>query len=133
MKIYYDNKGFHWAIGIEGTKAEIKRQHTSFFNHGAIGKSARLTWIGSNFAYVWTTEEKAKKYFRNSSYHEVLNDIDDGKIKIREGGGLSTAVRVVRKIRERAQERFNEMKKEIFLRTCDKFITPYTMGEISHD
>ena len=63
-KLYYHNRGLHWALGIEGNKNEIETQYNSLFNHGAIEKTADLQWMGDNLAYVWTTQERLKKYFK---------------------------------------------------------------------
>jgi hypothetical protein len=129
MKLYYHNRGLHWALGIEGTKAQINTQFDSLFNHGAIEKTADLQWMGESFAYVWTTQERLKKYFRNASYHEVLNSIDDGVEWASKG--LRFGAMVSRRIRERAKERYDEMTNENFLPACDAYSIPWTMGTIS--
>ena len=128
-KLYYQNRGLHWALGIEGNKNEIETQYNSFFNHGAIEKTADLQWMGESFAYVWTTQERLKKCFRNASYHEVLNSIDDGVEWASKG--LLFGAMVSRRIRERAKERYDEMTNENFLPTCDAYTIPWTMGTIS--
>ena len=128
-KLYYQNRGLHWALGIEGNKNEIETQYNSLFNHGAIEKTADLQWMGDNFAYVWTTQERLKKYFKNASYHEVLNTI--GNLEGWSSEGLRFGAMVSRKIRERAKERYNRMINENFLPTCDTFTVPFNMGTIS--
>ena len=129
MKLYYQNRGLHWALGIEGTKAQINTQFDSLFNNGAIGKTAHLEWMGESFAYVWTTQERLKKYFRNASYHEVLNNIDDGVEWASKG--LRFGAMVSRRIRERAKERYNEMINENFLPVCDVYSVPCNIGIIA--
>jgi len=145
MKLYYHNRGLHWALGIEGTKAQINTQFDSLFNHGAIERTADLQWMGESFAYVWTTQERLKKYFRNASYHEVLNDIersDKYKKKVMTPfgvmdnhsytyKGLQFGAMIARKIRERAKERYDEMTNENFLHVCDAYSIPWTMGTIA--
>ena len=116
-------------MGIEGNKNEIETQYNSLFNHGAIEKTADLQWMGDNFAYVWTTQERLKKYFKNASYHEVLNTI--GSLEGWSSEGLRFGAMVSRKIRERAKERYNRMINENFLPTCDTFTVPFNMGTIS--
>tara|TARA_R100000008_G_C3531527_1_gene139556 strand:- start:97 stop:558 length:462 start_codon:yes stop_codon:yes gene_type:complete len=128
-KLYYHNRGLHWALGIEGSVDEIETQFNSLFNHGAIDKTASLQWMGDNFAYVWTTQERLKKYFKNASYHEVLNNIET--VGAWPSEGLRFGAMVSRKIRERAKERYNEMINENFLPACDTFSVPFNMGMIS--
>ena len=138
MKLYYHNRGLHWALGIEGTKAQINIQFNSLFNHGAIERTADLQWMGESFAYVWTTQERLKKYFRNASYHEVLNDIEANgpsnrwvNRATRPSNNLRFGAMVSGRIRERAKERYNEMINENFLPACDAYSIPWTMGTIA--
>ena len=128
MKLIYQNRGYHWAVGMEGSKKDIKIQFDSFYNHGAIDQTAKLNWLGSHFAYVWTTEERLKKYFKNASYHEVLNSIDESSKWIHKG--LRFGATVSRKIRERAQERFDAMTPENYLKSSDRFLVAYDIGTI---
>jgi hypothetical protein len=65
----------NWAVGIEGTPAEIEGQFNSFFHHGAIDETATLHHMSDSFAYIWTTEEKLQKYFTISSLHILLNKV----------------------------------------------------------
>ena len=119
MKLIYQNTGLHWALGIEGTKSEIKTFHASLFNNGGVEKNSRLQWLGERLAYVWTTQERLKKYFKNASYHEVLNNVDANPNNPEwVHQGLRFGATVSRKIRERAEERYNEMEPEIFLAKC---------------
>ena len=129
MKLIYQNTGLHWALGIEGTKSEIKTFHASLFNNGGIEKNSRLQWLGDRLAYVWTSQERLKKYFKNASYHEVLNNIET--LEGWSSEGLRFGAMVSRKIRERAKERYNRMINENFLPTCDTFTVPFNMGTIS--
>ena len=129
MQLYYHNRGLHWALGLDGTKSEINEQYDSLFNHGAIGTTANLQWMGENFAYVWTTQERLKKYFKNASYHEVLNNINDGVDWASKGLGFGAMVS--RKIRERAKERYSKMISENFLPASDVYSVPWSLGTIS--
>ena len=128
MKLIYQNRGLHWALGIEGTPSEIELQHTSLFNHGGIDKGGDLQWMGDNFAYVWTTQERLKKYFKNASYHEILNNIET--VGAWPSEGLRFGAMVSRMIRERAEERYNQMINENFLRVCERFSVPFEMGTL---
>ena len=131
MKLIYQNTGLHWALGIEGTKSEIKTFHASLFNNGGVEKNSRLQWLGERLAYVWTTQERLKKYFKNASYHEVLNNVDANPNSSEwVHQGLRFGATVSRKIRERAEERYNEMEPEIFLAKCSRFTEEYQMGTL---
>ena len=131
MKLIYQNTGLHWALGIEGTKCEIKTFHASLFNNGGVEKNSRLQWLGERLAYVWTTQERLKKYFKNASYHEVLNSVDASPNSLEwVHQGLRFGATVSRKIRERAEERYNEMEPEIFLAKCSRFTEEYQMGTL---
>ena len=131
MKLIYQNTGLHWALGIEGTKSEIKTFHASLFNNGGVEKNSRLQWLGNRLAYVWTTQERLKKYFKNASYHEVLNNVDANPNSSEwVHQGLRFGATVSRKIRERAEERYNEMEPEIFLAKCSRFTEEYQMGTL---
>jgi|TARA_R110000751_G_scaffold38184_3_gene91904 hypothetical protein len=138
MQLYYHNRGLHWALGLEGTKSEINEQYNSLFNHGAIGTTADLQWMGENFAYVWTTQERLKKYFKNASYHEVLNDIETNGTSTRwvnratrPSDNLRFGAMVSGRIRERAKERYSEMINENFLPASEVYTVPWSMGTIS--
>ena len=116
MKVIYQNTGLHWALGMEGNTEEIETFYNSLFNHGAIEKSADLKWLGKKIAYVWTTQERLQKYFKNASYHEVLNNVDanpDSPEWI-----------------HKAEERYNEMEPEIFLGKCSRFTEEYQIGTL---
>ena len=131
MKLIYQNTGLHWALGIEGTKSEIKTFHASLFNNGGVEKNSRLQWLGERLAYVWTTQERLKKYFKNASYHEVLNNVDANPNSPEwVHQGLRFGATVSRKIRERAEERYNEMAPEIFLAKCSRFTEEYEIATL---
>ena len=87
--------------------------------------------VGYRLAYVWTTQERLKKYFKNASYHEVLNNVDANPNSSEwVHQGLRFGATVSRKIRERAEERYNEMEPEIFLAKCSRFTEEYQMGTL---
>jgi len=53
MKLYLQPNGTVWAVGIETTNAEEKKQQfDSFFNHGAIDSAADLIEMSPTFSYV---------------------------------------------------------------------------------
>ena len=107
MKLLYQNCGFNVAVGIEGSEKEINTQFDSFFNHGAIDKTADLQWMTPTFAFVWTDDARLLKYFKNSSYHRVLNEANESWL----GDGLKFGAMVARKIRELASERWENCYK----------------------
>ena len=114
MKLLYQNCGFNVAVGIEGSEKEINTQFDSFFNHGAIDKTADLQWMTPTFAFVWTDDARLQKYFKNSSYHRVLNEANESWL----GDGLKFGALVARKIRELASERWEKLlqNREVFVR-----------------
>ena len=128
MKLLYQNCGYNVAVGIEGTQEEINTQFDSFFNHGAIDKTADLQWMTPTFAFVWTDDERLKKYLRNSSYHMILNQADESWL----GKGLKFGATVARKIKERAQDRWQKLldNREVFVR-YKKGGEFYTTGIVS--
>lgn len=104
MKLTYQNTGINVAVGIEGSKSEIEGQYFSFLNHGAIGPTAKLEWLNSGMAFVWTTDEKLKKYFKNSSYHIVMNELGEDFV-----GSATSGPIVSKRIKSLAESRFNEL------------------------
>ena len=128
MKLLYQNCGYNVAVGIEGTQEEINTQFDSFFNHGAIDKTADLEWMTPTFAFVWTDDERLKKYLRNSSYHMILNQADESWL----GKGLKFGATVARKIKELAQDRWQKLldNREVFVR-YKKGGEFYTTGIVS--
>ena len=133
MKLYYQNCGLNWAIGIEGEPTEIKQQFDSFFNYGAIDETAELHEMSKAFAYIWTTEKRLKKYFVNSSLFRMLNNADELQQHDPEGwahcckgikGGFMPQARI------NAQKRFDNMEQETWLR-FGRSNEAYSMGTVS--
>ena len=150
MKLIYQDCGLNWAVGIEGSPEEIEGQFDSFFHHGAIDQTAVLHSLCDRFAYVWTTEEKLRKYFVNSSIHLLLNEVTlrlcKRKVAEQSSGHWATWTGkkggVMPYARKLAQTRFNQMVSERWMKfganAHDGIIgsrngqgTVYTLGEVS--
>ena len=72
MKLYYQDCGTYIAVAIESDNPEeIELQYNSFYNHSAT--DGELHYMSDRFAYIWTDEERLKKYFLNSSLAKLLN------------------------------------------------------------
>ena len=110
----------NWAVGIEGTPAEIEGQFNSFFHHGAIDETATLHHMSDSFAYIWTTEEKLQKYFTISSLHILLNK---ATANVAEWTGKMRGVMPYAE--KMGQERLQEVKQETWLKFG-------RMGEVFH-
>ena len=124
MKLSYQNTGINVAVGIEGKKEEIRQQYNSFFNHGAIDRTADLHWLGPTFAFVWSDDKRLEKYFKNSSYHKVLNEFEGEQDK-------TSGPIISRKIKTMAKERFQELlnNREVIVR-YKKSGDFYTEGKV---
>ncbi len=86
--------GDNWAVGIETTDPkEIESQDFSWYNHGAY--NGELKFMSPRFAYIWTNEEKYKKYLYNSSMAIFLNKYGNKlKSKIRRAARLLAHLRL---------------------------------------
>ena len=82
---------------------EIELQYNSFYNHSAT--DGELHYMSDRFAYIWTDEERLKKYFLNSSLAKLLNDSE--QYKSVEGGAMPDA-------RKLAEERKSNMIRDNF-------------------
>ena len=75
MRLYLQPNGTVWAVGIETTNAEEKKQQfDSFFNHGAIDTAADLIEMSPTFSYIWTTKEKLEKYFLTEVHTNIMEE-----------------------------------------------------------
>ena len=125
MKLIYQDCGLNWAVGIEGSHEEIEGQFNSFFHHGAIDQTADLHSLCDRFAYIWTTEEKLRKYFINSSLHLLLNEVT-GHLAAwtgKKGGVMPYAKKL-------AQTRFDQMVSERWMKFGGQGEI-YILGEVS--
>ncbi len=126
MKLLYQNCGLNWAVGIEGSPSEIEGQFDSFFHHGAIDETADLHTMSDTFAYIWSTEEKLRKYFTNSSLHILLNKAAGADYpapwKSKKHGVLPYAESL-------GEKRFNEMEQETWLK-FGRVGEVYELGEV---
>ena len=108
MKLYIQPNGSVCAIVIESQSAtEIKQQYWSFFNHGAVDKTASLIQMSPTFSYIWTTPAKLKEYFLRSSFAMCLNEDAFGRTireryKGQKGG-------ILKKAKELANERQDDL------------------------
>lgn len=106
MKLFLQPNGSVWAVGMESDDPDaIKQQVWSFFQHGAIESAKDFIEMSGRFSYIWTDKERLKKYFLNSSYHKVLNEIHSH----REIKSLGFGARVAHKIKKMARERMAEL------------------------
>ena len=103
-KIIYQSLGTSWAVGIESDNPDdIKYQDYSWYNHGAY--KGELHHMSDSFAYIWTTEEKIKRYYHRSSRAKLLNLYED----------TLSEEKIERYARLLARLRFNAMKSETFI------------------
>ena len=68
VKMVFQNLGASWALGLASeNQHEIEEKFLSLYNWGAT--NGELHWLsetpGYYFAYIWTSENKLKKYFEN--------------------------------------------------------------------
>jgi hypothetical protein len=115
MKLHLQPNGTVWAVGIETSNAEEKKQQfDSFFNHGAIDTAADLIEMSPTFSYIWTTKQKLEKYFLNSSLAKILTD-DPNAGKGEKGGAMAQA-------RELADKRMKSL-------TIDRWVNSSRSGD----
>jgi hypothetical protein len=120
MKLFLQPNGSVWAVGMESDDPDaIKQQVWSFFHHGAIESSKDFIELSDRFSYIWTDKERLEKYFLNSSYHKVLNEMPKQKVmtpfgvmenhSYREAKGLGMGAKIAHKIKKLARERMAEL------------------------
>ena len=120
MKLVLQQLGTVWLIGIESNDPEeMEQQYNSFWNHGAT--SGGLHEMCETFSYIVTDEERAKKYFINSSLHLLLNLHPEG-FKGVEGGVMPSAKAL-------AEKRLAELMEntEVFMST-NPVVYDYSLG-----
>ena len=136
MKLFLQPNGSVWAVGIESDDPKkIKQQVWSFYSHGAIDSAEDVTHLSDKFSYVWTDKERLEKYFLNSSFHKVLNEMPEPKImtpfgmmenhSYREAKGLGLGARIAHKIKKLAKERMADL-----LENTDRWWRPHDPTEV---
>lgn len=123
VKLYRDSCESNVAIGILGSKQDIELQFNSFFNFGAVDY-AELHWMNDSpkdsnkyFAYIWTNQQKLRKYFKNSSIAMLYgNKVEELKPEFKKCKGKKGSGNGAKNIiNQMAEKRYNEMIVEKFL------------------
>jgi len=120
IKLYKQNLGAHWVIGIKGSKDRIEQFHNRVYNWG--GTNGELQWMADDFAYFWITMEKLERVM----FKYVMNGITDklGKKFCGSKGGLKEVVL------NRVKNTINKIPSEFFVRTAEVEPT-YSLGQVS--
>jgi hypothetical protein len=120
IKLYKQNLGAHWVIGIKGSKDRIEQFHNRVYNWG--GTNGELKWMADDFAYFWITMEKLERVM----FKYVMNGITDKLGKKFRGakGGLKEVVL------NRVKNTISKIPSEFFVRTAQVEPT-YALGQVS--
>lgn len=120
IKLYKQNLGAHWVIGIKGSKDRIEQFHNRVYNWG--GTKGELQWMADDFAYFWITLEKLERVM----FKYVMNGITDklGKKFRGSKGGLKEVVL------NRVKNTISKIPSEFFVRTAQVEPT-YALGQVS--
>ena len=120
IKLYKQNLGAHWVIGIKGSKDRIEQFHNRVYNWG--GTNGKLKWMSKDFAYFWITMEKLEhcmfKYVMNSMSDKLGEKFRGSK------GGLKEVVL------NRVKNTIDKIPSEFFVRT-EQIEPTYTLGQVS--
>ena len=120
IKLYKQNLGAHWVIGIKGSKDRIEQFHNRVYNWG--GTNGKLKWMSRDFAYFWITMEKLErcmfKYVMNSMSDKLGEKFRGSK------GGLKEVVL------NRVKNTIDKIPSEFFVRT-EQIEPTYTLGQVS--
>ena len=120
IKLYKQNLGAHWVIGIKGSKDRIEQFHNRVYNWG--GTNGELQWMADDFAYFWITLEKLERVM----FKYVMNGITDklGEKFRGSKGGLKEVVL------NRVKNTISKIPSEFFVRTAQVEPT-YSLGQVS--
>ncbi len=120
IKLYKQNLGAHWVIGIKGSKDRIEQFHNRVYNWG--GTNGELQWMADDFAYFWITLEKLERVM----FKYVMNGITDklGEKFRGSKGGLKEVVL------NRVKNTISKIPSEFFVRTAQVEPT-YALGQVS--
>ncbi|NBW58742.1 hypothetical protein EBR43_13405 [bacterium] len=120
IKLFKQNLGAHWVIGIKGSKDRIEQFHNRVYNWG--GTNGELKWMADDFAYFWITMEKLERVM----FKYVMNGITDklGEKFRGSKGGLKAVVM------NRVKNTINKIPSEFFVRTAQVEPT-YCLGQVS--
>ena len=120
IKLYKQNLGANWVIGIKGSKDRIEQFHNRVYNWG--GTNGELQWMADDFAYFWITLEKLERVM----FKYVMNGITDklGEKFRGSKGGLKEVVL------NRVKNTISKIPSEFFVRTAQVEPT-YALGQVS--
>jgi hypothetical protein len=120
IKLFKQNLGAHWVIGIKGSKDRIEQFHNRVYNWG--GTNGELQWMADDFAYFWITLEKLERVM----FKYVMNSLSDKlgeKFRGAKGGLKQVAM-------NRVQNTIKNIPVESFVRTA-QIQDFYTIGQVS--
>lgn len=120
IKLYKQNLGANWVIGIKGSKDRIEQFHNRVYNWG--GTNGELQWMANDFAYFWITLEKLERVM----FKYIMNGMTDKLGKKFQGrkGGMKEIVM------NRVRNTISKIAVENFVRTAQ--IEPtYSLGQVS--
>ena len=120
IKLYKQNLGANWVIGIKGSKDRIEQFHNRIYNWG--GTKGELQWMSNSFAYFWITLEKLERVM----FKYIMNGVTDkfGKKFVGLKGGMKQVVM------NRVQNTISKIPVENFVRTAQVEPT-YSLGQVS--
>lgn len=120
IKLYKQNLGANWVIGIEGSKDKIIQFHNRVYNWG--GTNGKLKWMSKDFAYFWITLDRLERVM----FKYIMNGMTDKLGKKFRGakGGLKEVVL------NRVRNTINNIPVENFVRT-EQVEPTYSLGQVS--
>ncbi len=120
IKLFKQNLGAHWVIGIKGAKDRIEQFHNRVYNWG--GTNGELQWMADDFAYFWITLEKLERVM----FKYVMNGMTDkfGKKFTGLKGGMKQVVM------NRVMNTIKSIPVESFVKTA-QVQDFYTIGQVS--
>lgn len=120
IKLFKQNLGANWVIGIKGSKDRIEQFHNRVYNWG--GTNGELQWMADDFAYFWITLEKLERVM----FKYVMNGMTD-KFG-RKFTGLKGGIKQV--VMNRVKNTISKIPVENFVRTAQVEPT-YSLGQVS--
>jgi len=120
IKLYKQNLGANWVIGIEGSKDKIEQFHNRVYNWG--GTNGKLKWMSRDFAYFWITLDRLERVM----FKYTMNSLSDklGKKFRNRKGGLKEIVM------NRVRNTIDNIPVENFVRT-EQVEPTYSLGQVS--
>lgn len=120
IKLFKQNLGAHWVIGVKGSKDKIEQFHNRVYNWG--GTNGELQWMADDFAYFWITLEKLERVM----FKYVMNGMTDkfGKKFTGLKGGMKQVVM------NRVKNTISKIPVENFVRTAQTQDF-YSIGQVT--